>query len=319
MINTRSPLVTIGIPTYNRAKDYLPEALASALKQTYDRLEVVISDNCSPDHTHSFITSLGDRRIRYFRQSHPLSANQNFNFCLANAHGAYFLLLHDDDLIDNDFIETCMRAINDDARPGIIRTGTRVIDGARRMLRKNPNRVAGLSTTDFFLAWFADQTSFYFCSTLYNTEKLRAIGGFGSKTNRFQDVVAGAQLAARFGRADIYEVKASFRRHGGNYGSASNIADWCEDSLYLLDLMVDLSPERKEVIKRRGLKFFARKNYNAAAAIRSPFERFSTYMMIHKKFDREYSPVRYLYHKHVLRRIFSLQKRMSRSFAHSGK
>ena len=33
------------------------------------------------------------------------------NFCLEQAQGQYFVMLLDDDLIDDDFIATCMDAV----------------------------------------------------------------------------------------------------------------------------------------------------------------------------------------------------------------
>ena len=41
---TKAPLVSICIPTYNGEK-YLEEALISALNQTYQNIEIVISDD----------------------------------------------------------------------------------------------------------------------------------------------------------------------------------------------------------------------------------------------------------------------------------
>ena len=60
------PLVTIGIPTFNRADSYLPESLGSALGQDYPNLEVIVSDNGSSDGTEVFVKSLNDPRVRYF-------------------------------------------------------------------------------------------------------------------------------------------------------------------------------------------------------------------------------------------------------------
>ena len=39
MANNMYPLVTIGIPTYNRADSYLRQALESVVKQTYTNIE----------------------------------------------------------------------------------------------------------------------------------------------------------------------------------------------------------------------------------------------------------------------------------------
>ena len=58
------PLVTIAIPTYNRAGSYLPVALGSALAQRYPRLEVLVADNASSDETASFVRGITDERLR---------------------------------------------------------------------------------------------------------------------------------------------------------------------------------------------------------------------------------------------------------------
>ena len=106
------PLVSIGIPTYNRADGYLRGCIESALNQTYPNLEIFISDNCSSDNTGTLVKSFNDPRIRYHRHDVNIGGNNNFNYCVKKARGIYFLLLHDDDLIDADFIEVCMKAVN---------------------------------------------------------------------------------------------------------------------------------------------------------------------------------------------------------------
>lgn len=49
------PLVTIAIPTYNRADGFLKQALQSAINQTYYYLEIIVSDNCSTDTTETIV------------------------------------------------------------------------------------------------------------------------------------------------------------------------------------------------------------------------------------------------------------------------
>src|SRR5689334_7129661 len=110
MDGTNLPSVTIAIPTYNRAATYLRSCLESALRQTYANIDIVVSDNGSTDHTEALVKRYSDPRIRYFKQQTNLIPNENFNFCLRQARGDYFLLLLDDEQIDDDFIETCLRA-----------------------------------------------------------------------------------------------------------------------------------------------------------------------------------------------------------------
>jgi len=284
------PSVTIGIPTYNRADSYLKEAVESGLNQTYPNIEIIISDNCSSDNTEMVVKAFTDIRIRYHRHDVNIGANNNFNFCLKQATGDYFLLLQDDDLIDDDFIEVCIKAANYSANIGIIRTGTRVIDSDGKVITEHPNMVVGLSTEDFFRSWFACKTSFYLCSTLFNTKRLREIGGFGSKNNLFQDVMAEVQLAAKYGRADVEAIKASFRKHAEQTTFSAKVRAWCQDSLMLLDLMCDLISENKSVVRSEGMRFLSELNYDTASAVKSPLKRFISYMTVLKSYNYTHLP-----------------------------
>lgn len=104
------PLVSVGIPTYNR-----PEGLRRTLKcitqQTYKNLEIIVSDNCSPDpEVENVVIDFkeNDGRIQYFRQSENFGAANNFKYVLEKATGEYFMWAADDDEWDERFIETCI-------------------------------------------------------------------------------------------------------------------------------------------------------------------------------------------------------------------
>ncbi len=255
------PLVTIGIPTYNRAADHLGAALESALAQRYEPLEIIVSDNGSTDHTRELVAGYDDPRIRYVRHDPGLGPLGNFNFCVEAARGDYLLLLHDDDLIDADMIESCMAAADYRTDVGVIRTGVRTIDNHGNTTYEAPNRVSGLGVTDFFLAWFSGKTSIYFCNTLYNSRHLKAMGGFAP--SYVHDSIAIAQLAAKYPRVDVEAVKASFRQHPEDQSTfAIKVKTWAKDFRELLDLMVDLAPERKGEVYKKGSRFMSRLSFN---------------------------------------------------------
>lgn len=299
MPQSYSPLITIGIPTYNRANSYLGQTLHSALGQTYENIEIIVSDNCSQDNTEELVRGFSDPRIRYIRQSENIGSNNNFNVCIAQAKGDFCLLLPDDDLIDGDFIESCVKASAETPEVGIIRTGTRLINSDGTTYYEQQNPAAGLTTTDFFLAWFDNKITFYVCSTLFNRKRLQEIGGIKSRHNLFQDVIAEFKLAARYGRVDIMDVKASFRRHEENIGSAAKISAWCEDSLELLDVMCSLIPANSSLIRDKGMDYFCKKMYVYTSKLQSPFERLITYYNIYKMFEYRHSPLRFFYSKKI--------------------
>lgn len=289
-MNLSLPLVTIAIPTYNRVQTYLPLALASALGQTYSNLEIVVSDNCSTDSTATFVGSKKDPRIRYYRQSVALPPNDNFNYCLKQARGDYFLLLLDDELLDPDFVSTCVEAAAGQSGTGLIRTGLRVIDANGSVVHQVVNNVQGLDVSDFFLGWFAGKTTLYLCNTLFRTECLRTAGGFNSRHNLFQDVVAQVKVLTMSPRVDIHAVKSSTRSHFGQYTYGARVDEWAEDALDLLSLLVSASPHKQDIILEQGARFFARICYSRASAIARPAERLRAYARVYRYFNRRYLP-----------------------------
>lgn len=283
---SHSPLVTIAIPTYNRAVSYLPQALQSALSQTYSNLDIVVADNCSSDNTEAIVRNLADSRVRYFRQPVNIGAHANFKFCLEQARGVYFLLLQDDNLIDEDFIDACMRAAHYCTDIGLIRTGMRWIDTEDNVTGEALNLVGGLPLEDFFLGWFHNQTPMHLCATLFNTTELKQIGGFHSKHNLFDDVIAHIRMAAKYGRIDVPDIKASFRHHGDTITASAKVGTWCDESKILLDLLCSLVPQSKvALIEKAGTRFLVAYNYRIANKIRSPARRLMAYAMILKQFD----------------------------------
>ncbi|HIK58508.1 MAG TPA: glycosyltransferase family 2 protein, partial [Nitrospinaceae bacterium] len=72
-MKTSAPKVSVCIPTYNYAK-YLPEAIESVLKQSYDNYELIIVDDCSTDNSANVINEYAkkDQRIVFKNNDHNL-------------------------------------------------------------------------------------------------------------------------------------------------------------------------------------------------------------------------------------------------------
>jgi glycosyltransferase domain-containing protein len=100
------PLVTVGIPTFNRPHG-LRRTLECVTSQTYKNLEIIVSDNASPGaETDNVVQAISqyDDRIKYFRQPANMGANPNFKFVLDHAKGKYFMWFADDDSCGPAFI-----------------------------------------------------------------------------------------------------------------------------------------------------------------------------------------------------------------------
>ena len=290
-MNSNTPRVTIGIPTYNRAGKTLAEAIRSACSQDYNNLEIIISDNCSSDNTPEIVASFTDHRITYIRQSTNIGSNNNYNACLHEATGDYFLLLHDDDLIDPDFITTCMQQVNYSIEYGVIRTGTRIIDLDGQHTKDEPNYVYGNHPDEMFLAWVSWKTSFYLCSTLFNTSALKKIGGFHSKNNLFEDGFAIIKIAADYPVFNIIDVKASFRSHPGQRTHSAEALKWSEDFREALDMIYLQAPTRRKEIYNKGMRLFAKVSiHQFARKVRNPVKRLFTVISVGRYFPYYYWP-----------------------------
>ena len=114
---TDTPLVSIGVPSYNRPQ-LLDRLLSQLLAQTYPRIEIIVSDNCSSAPEVFRVAqacSERDSRVRAFRQAENVGALANHDFVRSHARGKYFLWAHDDDEFPPNYIDVCVRYLEANA------------------------------------------------------------------------------------------------------------------------------------------------------------------------------------------------------------
>ena len=99
------PLVSIGVPTYNRAED-LRACLTNLTGLAYRNIEIIISDNHSTDSTSKVCKSFikKDKRIHYYKQPSTVPGEKNFAYVLQKAKGKYFFIAADDDIRARTYI-----------------------------------------------------------------------------------------------------------------------------------------------------------------------------------------------------------------------
>lgn len=108
-------LVSILIPVYNR-EHIVKETIQSAIQQTYENTEIIIVDNCSTDNTWEVLKEMADQypKVKIFLNEENLGPVKNWNRCLEEAQGKYGKILFSDDLISQNFIETCLNVLDED-------------------------------------------------------------------------------------------------------------------------------------------------------------------------------------------------------------
>jgi hypothetical protein len=104
------PFFSIVIPTRQRAH-LLRYALQSALEQTFDDYEIIVSNNGADQATERIVIECGNGKVRYFRTDDVLSMPDHWEFALAQARGEYVTFLCDDDAIFPDLLSNVSYAI----------------------------------------------------------------------------------------------------------------------------------------------------------------------------------------------------------------
>ncbi len=114
---SEQPLLTIAIPTYNRS-GYLAQLLESLAPQLRDepRIELIISDNASPDDTPDLIQRFirEGLQARYIRNPENIGPDRNFLQCFQQAAGRYVWLIGDDDVLLEGIISRVLRYLTGD-------------------------------------------------------------------------------------------------------------------------------------------------------------------------------------------------------------
>lgn len=131
MTTDSGPRVSAVLPTYGRP-EYLVEAVKSVAAQTYDPLELVVVDDCSPEPVEPLLSDVdldGLDKFELRRHAENRGANAARNTGIGAANGEFVAFLDDDDRWRPGKISKQVSAF--DAAPddtGVVYTGTRIVD-----------------------------------------------------------------------------------------------------------------------------------------------------------------------------------------------
>jgi glycosyltransferase involved in cell wall biosynthesis len=97
-------LLTIALPVYKRT-DYIRKALDSAVNQTV-KCRILLIDNNSPhDDFKTILDSYNNPLMKYVKTTFTCPQDENFNNCFRYAETPWVTILHDDDMLQCQFVE----------------------------------------------------------------------------------------------------------------------------------------------------------------------------------------------------------------------
>ncbi len=106
------PLVSILVAFYNNV-DHVEEAIKSACAQTYENIEIIVVDDCSPDPAaKNVIRKLQvEYNFQLVEKSENQGASKAYQTAFEHSKGSYISILSHDDVYSEDKIESCLREI----------------------------------------------------------------------------------------------------------------------------------------------------------------------------------------------------------------
>lgn len=147
-----APLVTVIIPTFNRAQ-LLTEAIDSVLGQAWQDFELLIVDDGSTDNTRQVVATIADPRIQYIHQSNQ-GISRAMNTGLFQARGKYIARLDSDDLWLPCMLQSLTHALETNPDHGLAYAKAQSMDASGQLL----DEIRGLPL------WYPDDA---FASMLY--------------------------------------------------------------------------------------------------------------------------------------------------------
>lgn len=123
MSTIEKPLVSVGIPTYNRV-DWLKGAIDSVLNQNYSNIDIVVCDNASTDGTEKFMQEYCDKykNIKYYRNESNMGGFYNYKKLSEKLKGKYIFFLPDDDyLLDGAFFQEAVEMMEKNEKISLVR------------------------------------------------------------------------------------------------------------------------------------------------------------------------------------------------------
>lgn len=213
-----TPAVSVIIATYNYGR-YLGGAIASALGQTFQDLEVIVIDDGSTDNTPQVITPfLAEARLRYVRtENHGQPAAENVGIRLSQ--GPWIAFLDADDLWLPHKLERQLALTREDPELGVVYSRRLMIDSDGRPLAAHPRS----AFRGYVLKQMFRDNFVCFSSSVVNRDVFDLLGPFNEQYRHASDydMWLRAGLHYRFDYVD--EPLVSYRTGHANLTSRGDV------------------------------------------------------------------------------------------------
>jgi glycosyltransferase involved in cell wall biosynthesis len=189
------PLVSVIIPTYNRAR-FLGGAIRSVFAQSFKDVEVIVVDDCGSDDTEAVIKGLPKATIRYFRHGERRGGAAARNTGITESSGEFIAFLDDDDEWYPEKLARQMQImLASPAEVGAVHTGYFIVDRGNGQIR---GQMVPTERGDLYEKLLAGNCIGGTSSMLMRRSCFEKIGLFDERLPSFQDYDLWLRAARKY-------------------------------------------------------------------------------------------------------------------------
>lgn len=295
--NKTYPLVSFCIVTYNTSK-YIEELLECAKNQTYQNLELIVSDDCSTDNTLEIVRNWIAKNGSRFVRTDIVTVDKNTGvagnkYRAENAcRGDYIKSIDGDDLIDADFVEKAVDILEHNTEYSFLYSNTYLLMdyGDRRELQLEDT--SGFKSGDVFKELFMVEFWIKPTSWFFRKEVVEQTS-YDTSLYLCEDFSRTLDIASRFKIYHWDEYKAYYRRHADNMNpdkewTKSGMFRYFESQLQAISHYSDynlFNPRKEWILNQLVMEAKCRKpSYLLKMALR--YKR-PSYIMEYLSFERK--------------------------------
>lgn len=207
MSSAPPPLITFGVPAYNRPA-LLAETLASLAAQTVAvDYEVIVCDDGILPETAATVARFPSDKFFYHRNTPTLGPVRNWNEALRRARGTWVMVLHEDDTLYPWYLAAVLPHLG----KNLAAICTRTVSGATMPALLAPTSPATAASLAYPPRYFLKSAMTPFPGVLIRRELAEKLGGFSEKAGPLADYEFWYRLACA-GRIEVVREVAAFYR-----------------------------------------------------------------------------------------------------------
>lgn len=196
-------MISVIIPTYNHGT-FLPAAVNSILKQSYQDFELIIVDDGSTDNTKAYLDTLIDERIRVIHQPN-MRLPAALNTGMRAAKGMYVTWVSADCYCANNFLEVLYNELHNDTRIGLVYSNFYIIDEFAKKTSKRVLNDYGITT---FIHGFHGSASF-----MYKRECHDIVGYYDTELEGAEDFDMWVRIEEHYMCRHVPDFLYYYRQH----------------------------------------------------------------------------------------------------------